>query len=291
MFTEIATNPKYEKLLISTGNILNVLDNAIPLRKSHEELLDSLKLCSECASGRVDDQIEFRESDGQVLRANAELKQKITENARNEISIGVKLFMNKNSKECVKDAANALMSILNVDYVDNVVLAYHPNQYHTKISPGTPDVTAATLQHQSELKWSQSANDSDINDLKELWFCLEDFALQKQINQLGIADLDTEALQLLCQSARVQPVIAQINLAACCIVPPTLKEFCTQRDIQLLTHSDPEVLLTDENFILPNYTVDWSLRYQVHVRCRGVLTAKGYLLGARKCLASDKVKE
>uniref|UniRef100_A0A1A9W433 GCS light chain n=1 Tax=Glossina brevipalpis TaxID=37001 RepID=A0A1A9W433_9MUSC len=283
MLTEIATNPKYDKLLISAGNILNALDNATPLRKSHKELLNSLRLCSECATNnqsRADDQIEFRENDGQVLRSNTQLKQKITENARNEISIGAKLFMNKNSKGCFKEAANALMTTLDVDHVDNLVLTYHP-----KISP-YPDASAATLQCQSVHRWGNY-----LNELKELWFCLEDFVLQNQINQLGITDLDTEALKLLCQPTHVKPTIAQINLAACCVVPPPLKEFCTQHDIQLLTHSDPDVLLADENFILPNDAVDWSLRYQVHVRCRGVLTAKGYLLSATKCFPNDKVKE
>uniref|UniRef100_A0A1A9WHU6 GCS light chain n=1 Tax=Glossina brevipalpis TaxID=37001 RepID=A0A1A9WHU6_9MUSC len=193
--------------------------------------------------------------------------------------------MNKNSKECVKEAANALRAILDVDHVDNLVPTYHP-----KIS-ACPDASAATLQCQSVHRWGNVNKSNYLNELKELWFCLEDFVLQKQINQLGIADLDTEALKLLCQSTRVKPTIAQINLAVCCVVPPPLKEFCPQHDVQLLTHSDPDVLLADENFILPNYTVDRSLRYQVHVRCRGVLTAKGCRLSATKSCPNDKVKE
>uniref|UniRef100_A0A1A9WQW5 GCS light chain n=1 Tax=Glossina brevipalpis TaxID=37001 RepID=A0A1A9WQW5_9MUSC len=87
---------------------------------------------------------------------------------------------------------------------------------------------------------------STISNLQQvthkLWFCLEGFVLQKQINQLGIADLDKEALKLLRQSTRVKPTIAQINVAACCAVPPTLKEFYTRHDIQLLTHIDPDVM-------------------------------------------------
>lgn len=287
MLTELTANPQYKKILISTGNILNVVGNATPLRKSDEELRDSLKLCVECASND-DNQLELKENEGRILRANKELKQKIMENARNDISIGAKLFMNRNSKDCINEAVNALMTVLNVDYVDNVVLAYHP--YAAVISGATSvaaDASSSIGTTKALEKWSKRNGSTDLDHLKELWNCLEEFAINKQINQLGISDLDIEALTAVCQTARVEPTIAQVNLSNCCMVPSALKEFCTQHDIQLLTHSDPEILLTDEHFILPDYTVDWCLRYQVHVRCRGVLIAKGYLLGATKRLSKE----
>ncbi|XP_073815786.1 glutamate-cysteine ligase modifier subunit [Musca autumnalis] len=261
MLTEIVNNPKLEKLLISSGNILNV-DNATPLRTSHEELLDSLKLCTECqaaaasaADGKDDLQVTGRgENEAHVLRAQKELQEKILENQRNEISIGAKLFVNNASTVGVQEAVKALMEILKVEHVDNLVVAYHP----------------------------QSGAAVDVNSLKNLWNVLQEYAEKKQICQLGIADLDSSSLQELHSNARVPPTIAQINLANCCVVPPELKEFCTQNDIQLLTHGDREILLADDDFIIPDYTVDWVVRYQVHVRCRGVLTAKGYIVQATK---------
>lgn len=287
MLTELAANPQYQRILISTGNILNVVDNATPLRKSDEELRDSLKLCVEC--GNCDDnKLELKENEGRILRASKELKQKITENARNDISIGAKLFMNRSSKDCINEAVNALMSVLNIDYVDNVVLAYHPYDAVIKATPTVLDASSTSIETPRTLdKWSKRNGSVDLNHLKELWSCLEEFALNKQINQLGISDLDIEALTAVYQTARVEPTIAQVNLSNCCMVPAALKEFCTQHDIQLLTHSDPEILLMDEQFILPNYIVGWCLRYQVHVRCRGVLIAKGYLLGATKRLSAE----
>ncbi|XP_005175154.1 glutamate--cysteine ligase regulatory subunit [Musca domestica] len=261
MLTEIVNNPKLEKILISTGNILNV-DNATPLRTSHEELLDSLKLCTDCqaaaaADGKDDLQLVTGHSDNEahVLRAQKELQEKILENQRNEISIGAKLFVNNASGMGVQEAVKALMDILKVDYVDNLVVAYHPH----------------------------GGDAVDVNSLKSIWNVLQEFAEKKQICQLGIADLDSSSLQQLHSYARVPPTIAQINLANCCVVPPELKEFCTQNDIQLLTHGDPEILLADNDFTIPGgYTVDWVMRYQVHVRCRGVLTAKGYIVQATK---------
>lgn len=36
----------------------------------------------------------------------------------------------------------------------------------------------------------------------------------------------------------VKPAIIQINLATCCVVPPTLQAFCKENNIKLFTHSD-----------------------------------------------------
>lgn len=298
MLSEIVNNSKLQKVIISTGNILNV-DNATPLRKSNEELLESLKLCTECqktsesenrnkqeaepataTSSGGEIQVVCQDSLAQVLRANGELEERIKEYARNELSIGIKLFLNKSSKEGVEEAVSALENILKVDFVDNLVLAYHPLETASKDLPETPDVTNP-VSYTGDMKWSKR-NEKQLDVLKELWKVLQEFNEKKIICQLGIADLDYDALTELHKNARVPPSINQINLANCCVVPQELKEFCTQHDIQLLTHNDPEILINDENFIIPNYTVDWSLRYQIHLRCRGVLTAKGYILQASK---------
>lgn len=299
MLSEIVNNSQLEKVIISTGNILNVNNATTPLRKSNEELLDSLKLCTECKEKSAKDdaidgvgadtQVECQVAEAQVLRGNRELQERIKEYARNEISIGVKLFLNKSTKQGVQEAVETLMSILKVDHVDNLVLAYHPLETASKALPETPDVTSS-VSYTGDLKWSKR-NEKSLVQLKDLWSVLEEFAEKKQICQLGIADLDCDALTELYTNATVPPTINQINLAKCCVVPPELKEFCTQHDIQLLTHGDPEILINDENFIIPNYTVDWSLRYQIHVRCRGVLTAKGYILQASKLQPNPTSKE
>ncbi|XP_037886789.1 uncharacterized protein LOC119635849 [Glossina fuscipes] len=145
-----------EVLKAQTENQKLIIEKLVEIEKNTKEILNVVK---------KRDLEQDEETTKEILNVTKQKMLLCEENTKEILKlkktkleiIGVKLFMNKNSKECVKDAANALMSILNVDYVDNVVLAYHPNQYHTKISPGTPDVTAATLQHQSELKWSQSA--------------------------------------------------------------------------------------------------------------------------------------
>lgn len=273
MIPAIKSNPKFSKVVISTGNILNVIKN--PAIKSNDDLLEGLKLTLKCGQlGFVD----LRDTDGHVLRASQELQEKITEHERSNISIGAKVFLNKYSTSSVKEALQALLNILKVQHVDNVVLAYHPkadSNTQTKLSP--PAV--ANGESHGVLKWS-SKDSKAVADLKQLWEVLENYAEQKQILQIGVSDLDMESLSQLYTTSSVHPSIAQINLSSCCVVPPALQEFCNEHDIQLLTHSDPEVLLEDEEFIIPDYKVDWVVRYQVQVRCRGVLAVKGYIVGA-----------
>lgn len=36
------------------------------------------------------------------------------------------------------------------------------------------------------------------------------------------------------------------------------------------------------NDLLQPFSPTWTSRYQVHIKCRGVLTAKGFLLGAAR---------
>lgn len=265
MIPLIKSNPKFNKVVVSTGDILNL--NNKPGRSSNEELIDGLKLTLCC---KEIDAVELNDTNGQILRASQELGEKITENERSNISIGAKIFLNKNSSTSIREAMAALLGILKVEQVDNVVLAYHRK---TDVQPTTNGDSYGIL------KWS-SKNEESIADLKQLWESLEYYAKLKQISQLGISDLDIDTLTQLYEASSVHPSIAQVNLASCCVVPSELKEFCNKHEIQLLTHSDPEVLLEDEQFSVPDYAVDWIVRYQVHVRCRGVLTAKGYIVGA-----------
>lgn len=136
------------------------------------------------------------------------------------------MFLNNFSADHLTAAIENLLSILNISRLDNVILAYHPVKGRSATNGHSVNSTAD--------------GDESLAELKELWAVLEKFAHDNKIGQLGIADLDTETLQQLYAGSQVFPSIAQINLSACCVVPPSLQEFCNQHEIQLLTHSDPE---------------------------------------------------
>lgn len=107
----------------------------------------------------------------------------------------------------------AAFSVLNVNSVHNVIISYHSKQ-------------------------SESQNDV-IEKIKNIWIILEKFCADKKIVQIGLADIEEAAFISIYEWANVKPNIIQINLTTCCVVPPTLRDFCKDNDVQLLTHSDP----------------------------------------------------
>lgn len=179
-----------------------------------------------------------------INRANDDLRAKVEENERENVKIGAKLFLNRNSTTNLRWAIQNLLQVLNVQHLDNLILAYHPKkkqQQPSSTENGTTNgVGGGGTSDEEVMQWAGSGNESAQSDLKGLWQVLEEYASAKKISQLGVADLDVSSLETLYGAATIKPTIVQINLLACCVVPPPLQEFCNKNDIQLLTHSDPE---------------------------------------------------
>ncbi|XP_055373129.1 glutamate--cysteine ligase regulatory subunit [Condylostylus longicornis] len=267
---------KNNKILISTGNVLSF--NKKVGQKPIEELID-------CLSATLTN-AQYHIKSGEIHRKNNDLHEKINEHERNSLKIGAKIFINHFKPESVEKAVDALLQILQLKCLDNVILAYHPINLVTNNSLSNGDMTNIINDKKPEsFEWASGNNESAFNELKNLWTVLEKFQKENKICQLGISDLDTETLKKLYESCEVRPTIAKINLASCCVVPPSLQEFCNKNDIQLLTHSDPEVFLKHnslEEWDLKEYEPSYVVRYTVHIKCRGVLAVKGYLVGASK---------
>lgn len=178
---------------------------------------------------------------GIISRNNDDLLAKVTEYERANIKIGAKVFLNYPDPNLLHEAIDSLLSVLEINHLDNLILAYHPLDETRSKSNGT--IVGDSNAHQNGTKentLSWGDNGTAVDQLKTLWQVLETYADDKRICQLGIADLDTDTLIDLYTSSRIKPTISQINLSACCVVPPSMQEFCTKNDIQLLTHSDSE---------------------------------------------------
>lgn len=105
--------------------------------------------------------------------------------------------------------------ILGVSAVHNVIIAYNAKQ---------------------EIEGQQG---SCLEKLRYIWKTLEGLVLSGKVLQIGVADVDEAIFRAIYEWAEIKPSIIQINLATCCVVPPTLQSFCKENDVQLLTHSDP----------------------------------------------------
>ncbi|KAH7981638.1 hypothetical protein HPB52_000413 [Rhipicephalus sanguineus] len=129
---------------------------------------------------------------------------------------------------------------------------------------------------------------SSTEKVRPLWAAAEQLYRQGLALSVGVCDLDTAQLRDLHSWAEVKPSVNQVNLDSCCVIPQEMQEFAKANNIQLLTHSDPKVLLDHEGMarLLKGYVAEedichwsapWVARYSVLVKCRGFLQSKGYV--------------
>lgn len=105
------------------------------------------------------------------------------------------------------------LETLNVTSVHNVIIAYNSQDIE-----------------------GQNGN---IEKIQNAYKVLETHVINGKVHQIGVADIEEGVFRSIYEWATVKPSIIQINLATCCVVPPTLQAFCKEKDVQLLTHSDP----------------------------------------------------
>ncbi|KAJ8928881.1 hypothetical protein NQ314_018487 [Rhamnusium bicolor] len=131
-------------------------------------------------------------------------------------------------------------------------------------------------------------NEHERSELKigfKIFLNNDDQKLVQEAVEKRIADIEENTFRALFDWAEVKPNIIQINLATCCVVPPTLQTFCKENDVKLLTHSDNSDILPKksiEDIFGKPLSLKWALRFLIHVKCRGVLITKGYLLNFAK---------
>uniref|UniRef100_A0A2M4BVT2 GCS light chain n=1 Tax=Anopheles marajoara TaxID=58244 RepID=A0A2M4BVT2_9DIPT len=278
-------------IIVSTGNVLNVSDLRKKAgQKPTDELTDCLRSTFteaevvEPSQNGGQSSVPVQEQRRLITRRNNDLLEKVREHPRADIKIGAKIFLNRYSEPALTEAVEKLFETLNVTYLDNLIIAYHPTATSEKTANGEEAADGEETKEEGVIEWAVGS-DNAVGNLKKLWAILERYAADGKIGQLGIADLDADSLQQLYDGAKVHPTIAQINLAACCVVPPQLQAYCNQNEIQLLTHSDPQELLPRDvldELELNSYTAGWTSRYQVHIKCRGVLAAKGFIVSLER---------
>lgn len=176
---------------------------------------------------------------------------------REDVKITVKVFISSPDVNLLKEAIDQVCNSLNINAIESLVIAY-----------------------------SGKENSEDIlSSLKHLWTGVEEYVKIGKLSSVGLSDVNTNEFIDLFQWANVKPNIVQISLATCCIVPPALQTFTKENDVQLLTHNDPGQILPQEDLngiFNANTNVYWVTRYQIHLKCRGILSSKGYLIYVNK---------
>lgn len=242
-------------VIINTGNLLSLNDiTKKPGQNTTEELVEALTITMKDfqSTNKID---SFEDHQITITRPFEDLASKIAEHEINELKIGLKVFVENDKEQQLVEAIEKSFKALNISSVQNVILSYNNNQ-----SEGQNDV---------------------IEKIKNIWQTLEKFVQEKKILQIGISDVEELAFRTIYEWANVKPSIIQINLASCCVVPPTLQTFCKDNEVQLLTHSDPNDILPEQSIqglFGAHLSLKWVVRFLVHIKCRGVLMTKGYLV-------------
>ncbi|KAF2883563.1 hypothetical protein ILUMI_22627 [Ignelater luminosus] len=248
-------NESAKNVIINTGNILSLNDiTKKPGQNPTEELVEALNITIKDFQngGNLQSHVE---QPLVITRRHDDLSNKMAEHEIGDLKIGLKVFIGSDNEQYLIEALEKAFTSLNINSVHNVIIAYHEKQ-----NEGQNDI---------------------IGKIKNIWKTLESYARDKKIFQIGLSDIEENAFRSIYDWADVKPSIIQINLATCCVVPPTLQAFCKDNEVQLLTHSDPNEILPEssiESVFGIQLKLKWALRFLVHIKCRGVLTTKGYLV-------------
>lgn len=179
----------------------------------------------------------------------------------------VKLFMNEFHEDTIKESLHYVLKSCITP--PNLILAYAP-----------------TSKVQNNIfKWAEeNAAEKAKANFKFLWDKLREAQKEGKIAQLGICDIDLDTIKDVF-GEKYDFTILQININTCCVVPPELTAFCKEHDIQLLTHSDPQVILPFchlSELGLAEYKVKWVVRYLETLICRGILRKKEFIVNFQK---------
>nr|XP_037270258.1 glutamate--cysteine ligase regulatory subunit-like [Rhipicephalus microplus] len=177
---------------------------------------------------------------------------------RSTLKITVKVFLSDFDAAALESATRKVLEELGVSELDSLIVAFPPSAK------------------------------SSTEKVRPLWAAAEQIYREGLALSVGVSDLDTAQLRDLHSWAEVKPSVNQVNLDSCCVIPQEMQEFAKANNIQLLTHSDPKVLLDHEGMarVLKGYMAEedirhwsapWVARYSVLVKCRGFLQSKGYI--------------
>ncbi|XP_071636914.1 glutamate--cysteine ligase regulatory subunit isoform X2 [Temnothorax longispinosus] len=235
-------------LLVNTGNILSLSEARLKAsQNSTDELIETLKIV-------LNDE---RSKGNDTTIINGKRDTSLQDVDRKDLKVTVKVFISSPDVDSLKEALDQALEALCTGTIESLVIAY-------KSAEGPEDI---------------------LSSLKKIWSVVEEYVKADKLSSVGLSDINTNTFIELFQWADVKPNIVQINLATCCVVPPVLQEFTKENDIQLLTHSDPSQILPQEvleKIFGSTAYLHWLIRYQIHLKCRGILSSKGYLLRINK---------
>lgn len=249
----MSTSPQVRKVVLSTGNILEMEEL---IRKAGqtttEELRGSIKTTLNSWGG-----CKAEAQNGEVLTIQRSID-RLPSRESTGTKTTVKLFLSSNDFQQVEDAIKTVSSGLDLPCIDSVI-----------VTP--PDVS----------------DDATLESIEPVWQALEDAVDRGAVTAIGLADVSSQLFTELYKWAKVKPSTVQVNFASCCVVPKELSSFAQQHDIQVLTHNDPAEIVDED--VVSTITsrlglsgvqcqIQWIARHRTIQQCFGLVQDKGYTL-------------
>lgn len=226
---------------------------------------------------------------------------------REQYDITLKLFIAPGAsvdqrESQAREALQLVLAELGVPSVD-LLIASFPGVYFDEESEECAEKIRSRGPAESEPE--------PIAAQQKTWRILERLHDEKLVFRLGVSEFGVERLEPLLRQARVRPVVDQINLRDCCVLPKQLMTLAKENAVELLVHNDcsnilpkgtirdllgcqaggarvlvdrPEASINDAT--VPGFSLSgdvqpqWVVKYTAVVKDRGVVENKGYFAGA-----------
>jgi len=195
------------------------------------------------------------------LRSTNEIKSVYPETKCNNYprchELTVKLFINAISNDVVTRGLQTVLSELELEFADNLILSFH-NSANNKLI---------------ETTWKQAEKEKNLG----------------RVNQIGVADLSKEQLENLCEWSSISPDIHQIspiNYDCCGSTVQDIMAVAAKYGIRTTSHGDPVAdptkMTLDLDLLLDHttskWTTDYTVRYVQRSKDRNIITKKGYAM-------------
>ena len=165
------------------------------------------------ANNRDDNDNEDLNASCQSIR-HPERYQMLAPEESDDMIVSVKLFLKTfDDAKILEQAISPIMKEISINRIDSLILSL-------------PDTFFAHEYLPKDLFFP-------------LWNTIQN---DEKVLSAGLADFDVKYLEQLCESIdnkKHLPVLNQVDLASCCVMPVDLVECCKQNGINLTTHVDP----------------------------------------------------
>jgi len=206
------------------------------------------------------------------------------------------------SRRCrhTKEAIDLVLKELGIDSIDLLIVSYPGVSFDA-------DDEEENSADEDQSADSESDESQGLDAQVKTWRVLESLHEQGVISQLGVSEFSSDRLNKFLPEVKVRPIVDQINVKDCCVVPKSLIMYAKENNIELLTHADCMDILppgTTRELLGPgkdgagiiathpdagpedaglkgDIEPQWVVKYTAVVKNRGVIENKGYFAVAQ----------